>query len=91
MATGANATPLGKLHPSIGAKRGFEAGPGAGGGGNGLMPTPGPPVSLPPLQSYQPPMLNSPFVPQLQFNPGFSSQMQQSVVGSGMMSHGELA
>ncbi|KAJ3585138.1 hypothetical protein NHX12_013860 [Muraenolepis orangiensis] len=63
MATGANATPLGKLHPSIGAKRGFEAGP--GGAGNGLMPTPGPgpgpgpqPAAFPPQQpaAFQPPM-----------------------------------
>ncbi|GAA6109556.1 splicing factor 1 isoform X2 [Tachysurus ichikawai] len=46
MATGANATPLGKLHPSIGAKRGFDSGPGAG-----LMPPPGPPVSFP-LQNF---------------------------------------
>ncbi|XP_026882249.2 splicing factor 1 isoform X2 [Electrophorus electricus] len=48
MATGANATPLGKLHPSIGAKRGFDAGPGAG-----LMTPPGPPVAFP-LQNFQP-------------------------------------
>ncbi|MFT7796291.1 splicing factor 1-like [Arapaima gigas] len=41
MATGANATPLGKLHPSIGAKRGFEAGPGAG-----AMAPSSPPVSF---------------------------------------------
>ncbi|KAB5579183.1 hypothetical protein PHYPO_G00192180 [Pangasianodon hypophthalmus] len=47
MATGANATPLGKLHPSIGAKRGFDSGPGAG-----LMPPPGPPASFP-LQNFQ--------------------------------------
>lgn len=46
MATGANATPLGKLHPSIGAKRGFDSGPGAG-----LMPPPGPPASFP-LQNF---------------------------------------
>uniref|UniRef100_A0A4W5MSS6 Branchpoint-bridging protein n=1 Tax=Hucho hucho TaxID=62062 RepID=A0A4W5MSS6_9TELE len=56
MATGANATPLGKLHPSIGAKRGFEAGPGAG-----LMPTPGPPVSFPSLPNFQPPIPNVSF------------------------------
>uniref|UniRef100_A0A8C7I7Y5 Branchpoint-bridging protein n=1 Tax=Oncorhynchus kisutch TaxID=8019 RepID=A0A8C7I7Y5_ONCKI len=56
MATGANATPLGKLHPSIGAKRGFEAGPGAG-----LMPTPGPPVSFPSLPNFQPPIPNISF------------------------------
>ncbi|KAJ8266124.1 hypothetical protein GJAV_G00126200 [Gymnothorax javanicus] len=49
MATGANATPLGKLHPSIGAKRGFEAGPGAG-----LMASPGLPVPFPP-PNFQPP------------------------------------
>uniref|UniRef100_A0A3Q3G5G7 Branchpoint-bridging protein n=1 Tax=Labrus bergylta TaxID=56723 RepID=A0A3Q3G5G7_9LABR len=58
MATGANATPLGKLHPSIGAKRGFDAGPGAG---NGLMPTPGPPASFPALQVFQPPMPTAAF------------------------------
>ncbi|XP_061104073.1 splicing factor 1 isoform X1 [Conger conger] len=50
MATGANATPLGKLHPSIGAKRGFEAGPGAG-----LMASPGLPVPFPP-PNFQPPL-----------------------------------
>lgn len=90
MATGANATPLGKLHPSIGAKRGFDAGPGAG--GNGLMPTPGPPGSFPSLQSYQPPMPNTSFAPPHQFNPGFPTQIQQqSAVGSGIMSNGKLA
>ncbi|KAL0970415.1 hypothetical protein UPYG_G00241670 [Umbra pygmaea] len=56
MATGANATPLGKLHPSIGAKRGFEAGPGAG-----LMPPPGPPVSFPSIPNFQPQMPNVSF------------------------------
>lgn len=73
MATGANATPLGKLHPSIGAKRGFDAGPGAG---NGLMPTPGPPASFPSLQAFQPPMPAAAFP---QFNPaaGFAAQVPQ--------------
>lgn len=56
MATGANATPLGKLHPSIGAKRGFDAGPGAG-----LMPPPGPPVAFPSLPNFQPPIPNVSF------------------------------
>lgn len=81
MATGANATPLGKLHPSIGAKRGFDAGPGAG---NGLMPTPGPPSSFPSLQGFQPPMPNASF-PSHQFNPGasFPTQVQQQAVGGG--------
>ncbi|MGH0185091.1 UNVERIFIED_CONTAM: hypothetical protein FKN15_016813 [Acipenser sinensis] len=48
MATGANATPLGKLHPSIGAKRGFEAGPGAG-----MMAPPIPPLPYPPPPTFQ--------------------------------------
>ncbi|GLD66639.1 splicing factor 1 isoform X2 [Lates japonicus] len=76
MATGANATPLGKLHPSIGAKRGFDAGPGAG---NGLMPTPGPPASFPSLQGFQPSMPNTSFPQSHQFNPGtgFPTQAQQ--------------
>lgn len=65
MATGANATPLGKLHPSIGAKRGFDSGPGAG-----LMPPPGPPVSFPPLQNFQPPMPNVSFPQATQFTAG---------------------
>ncbi|MEQ2244057.1 hypothetical protein ILYODFUR_013254 [Ilyodon furcidens] len=85
MATGANATPLGKLHPSIGAKRGFEAGPGAG---NGLMPTPAPPASFPSLQGYPVSMPNTTFSQAHQFNPGanFSSQVQpQSAAGSGMV------
>lgn len=70
MATGANATPLGKLHPSIGAKRGFDAGPGAG--NNGLMPAPGPPpppAAFPSLQGFQPPM-PSPSIQAHQFAPG---------------------
>lgn len=91
MATGANATPLGKLHPSIGAKRGFDAGPGAG---NGLMPTPGQPAAFPSLQGFQPPMSNASFPPAHQFNPvtGFSTQaqQQQSVVG-GMGKSGKLS
>lgn len=89
MATGANATPLGKLHPSIGAKRGFDAGPGAG---NGLMPTPGPPASFPSLQGFQPPMPNASFS-QHQFNPGagFSAQVQQQpVAGAGLVKPGQL-
>ncbi|XP_033465165.1 splicing factor 1 isoform X1 [Epinephelus lanceolatus] len=84
MATGANATPLGKLHPSIGAKRGFDAGPGAG---NGLMPTPGPPASFASLQGFQPPMPNPSFQPPHQFNPGpsFSTQPpQQPAAGGGL-------
>uniref|UniRef100_A0A0S7ELI1 SF01 n=1 Tax=Poeciliopsis prolifica TaxID=188132 RepID=A0A0S7ELI1_9TELE len=84
MATGANATPLGKLHPSIGAKRGFDAGPGAG---NGLMPTPAPPGSFPSLQSYPGTMPSTAFSPAHQFSPGtgFSTQAppQQGVI-SGM-------
>lgn len=90
MATGANATPLGKLHPSIGAKRGFDAGPGAG---NGLMPTPGPPASFPSLQGFQPPMPNTSF-PSLQFNPGtgFPTQVQQQpVAGGGLVKPGKLS
>lgn len=89
MATGANATPLGKLHPSIGAKRGFDAGPGAG---NGLMPTPGPPASFPSLQGFQPAMPNASF-PSHQFNPGtsFSTQVQQQpVAGGGLVKPGKL-
>uniref|UniRef100_A0A8C6TM42 Branchpoint-bridging protein n=1 Tax=Neogobius melanostomus TaxID=47308 RepID=A0A8C6TM42_9GOBI len=77
MATGANATPLGKLHPSIGAKRGFDAGPGSG---NGLMPTPGPPASFPSLPGFQPPMPNPPF-PQFNAAPGFPSPPQQGGPG----------
>lgn len=89
MATGANATPLGKLHPSIGAKRGFDAGPGAG---NGLMPTPGPPSSFPSLQGFQPPMPNASF-PSHQFNPGagFPTQVQQqAAAGGGLAKQGTL-
>lgn len=80
MATGANATPLGKLHPSIGAKRGFDAGPGAG---NGLMPTPGPPATFPSLQGFQPPIPNPP-IQSHQFapGPGFSSVPQQTPGGA---------
>lgn len=91
MATGANATPLGKLHPSIGAKRAFDAGPGAG---NGLMPTPGPPGSFPSLQGFQPSMPSASFPQSHQFNPGtsFSSQpQQQSAAGSGMAKPGKLS
>ncbi|XP_077445026.1 splicing factor 1 [Stigmatopora argus] len=75
MATGANATPLGKLHPSIGAKRGFEAGPGAG---NGMMPTAAPVVSFPPVQVFQPPVVTQAFAQTHQFSPpsGFSPQQQ---------------
>lgn len=74
MATGANATPLGKLHPSIGAKRGFDAGPGAG---NGLMPSPGPPgaAAFPPLQAFQPPAANPSFAAH-QFQQAASFQAQ---------------
>lgn len=76
MATGANATPLGKLHPSIGAKRGFDAGPGSG---NGLMPTPGPPASFSPIQGFQPTMTSVGFT---QFNPvpGIPNQAPQPAV-----------
>ncbi|KAK0155785.1 Splicing factor 1 [Merluccius polli] len=78
MATGANATPLGKLHPSIGAKRGFDSGPGAG---NGLMPTPGPPAVFPPPppQAFQPPMPAAGFPQPLQFSAvaAFPPQPQQ--------------
>ncbi|XP_029931536.1 splicing factor 1 isoform X2 [Myripristis murdjan] len=83
MATGANATPLGKLHPSIGAKRGFDSGPGAG---NGLMPTPGPPVSFPSLQGFQPPMPNATFPQTHQFNVAgtFPTQTQQPASGAGL-------
>lgn len=90
MATGANATPLGKLHPSIGAKRGFDAGPGAG---NGLMPTPGQSTSFPSLQAFQPPMSNATFPPPHQFNPvtGFSTQPPpQPAAGGGMGNTGKL-
>uniref|UniRef100_A0A3B5KHG7 Branchpoint-bridging protein n=1 Tax=Takifugu rubripes TaxID=31033 RepID=A0A3B5KHG7_TAKRU len=80
MATGANATPLGKLHPSIGAKRGFDAGPGAG---NGLMPAPGPPATFPSLQGFQPPIPN-PSLQSHQFapGPGFSAVPQQAPGGA---------
>lgn len=90
MATGANATPLGKLHPSIGAKRGFDAGPGAG---NGLMPTPGPPASFPSLQGFQPSMPNASFPQPHQFNPvtSFSTQAQQQpAAGGGLAKPGKL-
>lgn len=89
MATGANATPLGKLHPSIGAKRGFDAGPGAG---NGLMPTPGPPASFPSLQGFQPSIPNASFPQPLQFNPGpsFSTQGPQQGAGVGLVKPGKL-
>ncbi|CAL9694564.1 unnamed protein product [Knipowitschia caucasica] len=81
MATGANATPLGKLHPSIGAKRGFDAGPAPG---NGLMPTPGPPASFPPMPTFQPPMPNPPFP---QFNPGPSFPQPPQVAPGGNMAN----
>lgn len=88
MATGANATPLGKLHPSIGAKRGFDAGPGAG---NGLMPTPGPPAAFPSLQGFQPSMPNTAFPQSHQFNAvaGFAAQAQQQpAVAAGLAKPG---
>ncbi|KAG9340132.1 hypothetical protein AGOR_G00018140 [Albula goreensis] len=76
MATGANATPLGKLHPSIGAKRGFEAGPGAG-----LMASPGLPVPFPPPNFQQPPPPPVPFAAASHQFPsavaGFAQQTQQ--------------
>lgn len=89
MATGANATPLGKLHPSIGAKRGFEAGPGAG---NGLMPTPGPPATFPTLQAFQPAMPSTPFPQAHQFSTvaSFSPQPQQPVAMAGLVKPGKL-
>jgi len=71
MATGANATPLGKLHPSIGAKRGFESGPGAG-----LMAPPVPAVSFP-LQNFQQPQLTAPGFPQ--FTGAVSSALSNPV------------
>ncbi|XP_061921029.1 splicing factor 1-like isoform X2 [Entelurus aequoreus] len=76
MATGANATPLGKLHPSIGAKRGFEAGPGAG---NGLIPSPAPPASFSPIQGFQPAIPPSTYPQTTQYNAagGFSPQPPQ--------------
>lgn len=81
MATGANATPLGKLHPSIGAKRGFDAGPGAG---NGLMPTPGPPAAFPSIQAFQPAMPNASF-PQFNAVAGFVAPTpQQPAVAAGL-------
>lgn len=81
MATGANATPLGKLHPSIGAKRGFDAGPGAG---NGLMPNPGPTAAFPALQAFQPPAPNPSFAAH-QFSQGanFPAQVQPPAVAVG--------
>uniref|UniRef100_A0A8C8E196 Uncharacterized protein n=1 Tax=Oryzias sinensis TaxID=183150 RepID=A0A8C8E196_9TELE len=80
MATGANATPLGKLHPSIGAKRGFDAGPGAG---NGLMPAPGPTASFAAMPGFQPALPSAPFA---QFNPvgNFQTPAPQPAAGSGM-------
>lgn len=72
MATGANATPLGKLHPSIGAKRGFDSGPGPG-----LMPPPGPAVSFP-LQNFQPPQLSNPGFPQ--FPGAVSSALSNPII-----------
>lgn len=81
MATGANATPLGKLHPSIGAKRGFDAGPGAG---NGLMPNPGPPAAFPALQAFQPPAPNPAFAAhQFSQAASFPAQVQPPVVAVG--------
>lgn len=77
MATGANATPLGKLHPSIGAKRGFESGPGAG-----LMAPPGPVVSFP-LQNLQQPQLPIPGFSQF---PGAVSSALSNPVGVGLPS-----
>ncbi|XP_055054864.1 splicing factor 1 isoform X2 [Misgurnus anguillicaudatus] len=77
MATGANATPLGKLHPSIGAKRGFDSGPGAG-----LMAPPGPPVSFP-LQNFQPPQLSNPVFSQF---PGAVSSALSNPIGVGIQS-----
>lgn len=90
MATGANATPLGKLHPSIGAKRGFDAGPGAG---NGLIPAPGPPAPFPSLQAFQPPMPTVSFPQPLQFNPvaAFPTQAPlQPAVSGAMAKAGKL-
>lgn len=82
MATGANATPLGKLHPSIGAKRGFEAGPGAG-----VMAPPSPPVSFATAQNVQqPPQLpvNFPQAQQFTLIGGAFPQPQQSQPSAGM-------
>jgi len=91
MATGANATPLGKLHPSIGAKRGFDAGPGAG---NGVTPAPGPPAAFPAVPAFQPPMPSASFPqPQIQFSPGASFAApapQQPVAGGGAPKPGKI-
>uniref|UniRef100_A0A672RG79 Splicing factor 1-like n=1 Tax=Sinocyclocheilus grahami TaxID=75366 RepID=A0A672RG79_SINGR len=81
MATGANATPLGKLHPSIGAKRGFDSGPGAG-----LMAPPGPAVSFP-LQNLQQPQLSNPGFSQF---PGAVSSALSNPVGVGLPSPAEI-
>uniref|UniRef100_A0A671LQ29 Branchpoint-bridging protein n=2 Tax=Sinocyclocheilus anshuiensis TaxID=1608454 RepID=A0A671LQ29_9TELE len=81
MATGANATPLGKLHPSIGAKRGFDSGPGAG-----LMAPPGPAVSFP-LQNLQQPQLSNPGFSQF---PGAVSSALSNPVGVGLPSQAEI-
>lgn len=90
MATGANATPLGKLHPSIGAKRGFDAGPGAG---NGLIPTPGPPASFPAHQGFQPAMPNAQFPQSHQFSAvaGFSAPTQQPAAVAGLAKSGKIS
>ncbi|KAG7465234.1 hypothetical protein MATL_G00174130 [Megalops atlanticus] len=80
MATGANATPLGKLHPSIGAKRGFDAGP-----GSSLMAPPGAPVSYPGLSGFQQPSMPSASFPQFPTSTGAPSQPQQ---GAGSQSGG---
>ncbi|TRY66677.1 hypothetical protein DNTS_008007 [Danionella cerebrum] len=77
MATGANATPLGKLHPSIGAKRGFDSGPGVG-----MMAPPGPPMSFP-MQNFQPPQLSNPGFSQF---PGSLGPALSSPVGMGLQS-----
>lgn len=83
MATGANATPLGKLHPSIGAKRGFESGPGAG-----LMAPPVPAVPFP-LQNFQPPQLSNPVFPPFPEFPEFAGAVSSALsnpIGVGMQS-----
>ncbi|KAJ8405420.1 hypothetical protein AAFF_G00318930 [Aldrovandia affinis] len=90
MATGANATPLGKLHPSIGAKRGFNGGPGAG-----LIAPPGPPLSFPVLPNFQQPTMPPVSFPQTHQFPTSTgtefttqSQLPQLVVGIQLQSGG---
>lgn len=82
MATGANATPLGKLHPSIGAKRGFEAGPGAG-----MMAPPIPPLPYPPPPTFQqqPPPPPVPFPQFTMPTPGAFTPLPPPQQGAGAL------